>query len=163
MLCVAASHARQLPIAIGGGAVALLIVVGLAAFCMRKSNKEAGADNVQPVELGSQSHDRQVDVSLGVEPKPGMDDNSRVPAPSSPKKGAGYGNLDDEATTYVGRQPWGWCCALLFPVPSSQTSRVVCVNRTERLQHSATLRHTPQCLRLCVHTRRALTHQRPLQ
>jgi len=89
----------MLPIAIGGGAVALLIVVGLAAFCMRKSNKEAGADNVQPVELGSQSHDRQVDVSLGVEPKPGMDDNTRMPAPSSPKKGAGYGNLDDEATT----------------------------------------------------------------
>ena len=93
----------QLPIVIGVGAVALLAVVGLAAFRMRKSNMESGADNVQPVELGSESHDRQIDVSLGVEPKPGMDDNARVPAPSSPKKGAGYyyGNLDDAQTTYV--------------------------------------------------------------
>ena len=81
--CIAASYAQQLPIAIGGGAVALLIVVGLAAFCMRKSNKEAGADNVQPVQLGSELHDDQIDVSLGVEPK---DD---------------FGDLKDAATTYV--------------------------------------------------------------
>ena len=76
----------QLPIVIGVGAVALLAVVGLAAFRMRKSNMESGADNVQPV---------QVELKL--------DDNTRVPAPSSPKKGAGYyyGNLDDAQTTYV--------------------------------------------------------------
>ena len=42
----------QLPIVIGGGAVALLVVVGLAAFCMHKSSMESGADNVQPVEGG---------------------------------------------------------------------------------------------------------------
>ena len=149
MLCVAASHAEQLPIAIGGGAVALLIVVGLAAFCMRKSNKEAGADNVQPVELGSQSHDHQVDVSLGVEPKPGMDDNTRMPAPSSPKKGAGYGNLDDAATTYVGRQPWlalvGCCCALLFPVPNRAVSASTALSVCNTPPHSATLRNACAC------------------
>ena len=76
----------QLPIVIGVGAVALLAVVGLAAFRMRKSNMESGTDNVQPV---------QVELKL--------DDNTRVPAPPSPNKGAGYyyGNLDEAQTTYV--------------------------------------------------------------
>ena len=76
----------QLPIVIGVRAVALLAVVGLAAFRMRKSNMESGADNVQPV---------QVELKL--------DDNTRVPAPPSPNKGAGYyyGNLDDAQAMYV--------------------------------------------------------------
>ena len=103
---MAGSHAPQLPIAIGGGAVALLIAVGLMAYCMRKTNKESGADNVQPVELGSESHKHQIDVAAGVESRlglePSADKNTHLPATG--QAGAGYGNLDDADTTYVVRQ-----------------------------------------------------------
>ena len=88
----------------------LLVTVGLAAYCMRKSNKEAGADNVQPVvELGSKDHEHQLDVAAGVESRlglePAVDNNPHLPAAG--QAGDGYGNLDNAATTYVRRQVAG--------------------------------------------------------